>query len=242
MGQNLLLSLIGEYLFLGIPLAIIAASIIGSTHCLSMCGPIALLVKNNRLNIYLYHAGRLFSYIFLGLGAGFAGERFLSISRGYISVISVILISLVYIYLGSRLILEKPLHFNLFNKISSNLYKLISYLPGKFTKSFFIGIINGLIPCGWLYIFVAGSASTKNPVYGALFMSLFWIGTLPALSLFPSAINVFNRKLKFPLKTTAIAGTIIILIGISNTLVHKNALNNYFSDSITELCGSGKLF
>ena len=108
----------------------------------------------------------------------------------------------------------------------------------KHIKSILIGIVNGLVPCGWLYIFVMGSVSTKDPLYGAMFMLLFWLGTLPALNILPAILNNIDKKLKIPIRMTALAGILLITIGITNTLFHYNSHHLIMFGEFSEFCGS----
>ena len=63
-------------------IAVMIASIAGSSHCISMCGPVSILLKNNRGNIHLYNLGRLLSYLLLGFVAGTVGKEFLNNNLG----------------------------------------------------------------------------------------------------------------------------------------------------------------
>ncbi|MGB3364863.1 MAG: sulfite exporter TauE/SafE family protein, partial [Thermodesulfobacteriota bacterium] len=96
--------LIRNWSFLSIPLAVFVASILGSTHCVTMCGPIAITVNNSSGYMSLYHVGRLISYLILGALAGLLGEAFLSNNTSLISTISITLISIFFIYTGYRLV------------------------------------------------------------------------------------------------------------------------------------------
>jgi sulfite exporter TauE/SafE len=78
--------------------------------------------------------------------------------------------------------------------------------------------VNGFVPCGWVYIFVIGAVAVKNPLYGGVMLFIFWLGTIPALSLFPI---VYKKSIGIaPRKVTLIAGIILISAGIANFAVH----------------------
>ena len=91
--------LINNYMYLGIPLAIIVASIMGSTHCMLMCSPIALIIKKNNYSFSLYNFGRLLSYMTLGILGGFLGNKIIDPSNTKLNYIFIITISLIYICL-----------------------------------------------------------------------------------------------------------------------------------------------
>ena len=209
-----------DWSYLSIPLGVFVASILGSTHCASMCGPIAITVNNSGGYMPLYHIGRLLSYLMLGALAGLLGEAFLSGNFGIISTASVILISVFFIYTGYRLIRGKPLDLIPSRLISSLLSKPAkwSFAQGKALRSLTIGIVNGFLPCGWVYIFVVGAVATKSPLYGAAILFIFWIGTVPMLSALPfvykKTIGRGSRKL------VVAAGIVLILVGIANVAIH----------------------
>ena len=209
-----------DWSYLSIPLGVFVASLLGSTHCASMCGPIAITLNNSGGYMPLYHIGRLLSYLTLGALAGLLGEAFLSGNFGIVSTVSVILISAFFIYTGYRLITGKPLDLIPGRFITAILSKPArwSFAKGKATRSLVIGIVNGFLPCGWVYIFVLGAVAAKNPLYGAGILFIFWLGTVPVLSALPFAykktIGRGSRKL------VVAAGIVLILVGIANVAVH----------------------
>ena len=85
--------LISQWSFLSVPLGVFIASLLGSSHCVTMCGPIAVTVNNNFGHMSLYHIGRLLSYLTLGALAGLIGETFLSTNYPFITTVSAIMIS-----------------------------------------------------------------------------------------------------------------------------------------------------
>ncbi len=202
------------------PLGVFIASLLGSSHCVTMCGPIAVTVNNNFGYMSLYHIGRLLSYLTLGMLAGLVGEAFLSTNYPVISTVSMILISAFLIYTGYKLVRGNALEF-----IPAKLISSLLRLPAKWSltqskpvASLTLGIVNGFIPCGWVYIFVIGSVATKSPLYGAVILFIFWVGTVPALSAFP---YLFKKGLgRAPRKLGVIAGIILILVGLLNFSVH----------------------
>lgn len=170
-------------------IAAISLGLLGSFHCIGMCGPIALALPVHQYNsfkkylgILLYNIGRITTYTFLGLLFGLLGQSFflgglqqaLSISIGMLLLLSVILSSskwysspnLGFIY---SLINSIKIHLgNLFNK------KGLHFL-------FFIGLLNGLLPCGLVYLGIAGAIATGHYLRGAEFMFYFGIGTIPIM-------------------------------------------------------------
>ncbi|GJM16303.1 MAG: membrane protein [Thermodesulfobacteriota bacterium] len=215
-----------QWSFLSIPVAVLVASILGSTHCITMCGPIAITVNNSSGYMSLYHIGRLISYLILGTLAGLLGEAFLSNNFPLISTISIGLISIFFIYTGYKLVVGKPLEFLPSKTISSLISKPAkwSLSQSKPIKSLTLGIVNGFLPCGWVYIFVIGAVATKNPVYSAGILFIFWLGTVPALSAFPYIYKKTFKKA--PRKLAIAAGVLLIIVGLANITIHLLPNNN----------------
>lgn len=222
--------LIRHWPFISIPIAVLMASLFGSSHCISMCGPIAITVNNDNGYLSLYHFGRLLSYLLLGILAGYFGEAFLSSKYPIIAGLSVSMISFFFILSGLRLVRQKSLDLIFSRKISNLLF-----IPFKWSlkqkpilRSFAIGIVNGFLPCGWVYIFVLGAIATKDTFYGGLLLAIFWVGTVPALTVFP----FFYKKTlaRFPKKINQVAGIVLILLGISVIAIHILPVNSPLSN------------
>lgn len=212
--------LIHHWSFFSIPVAVFMASLLGSSHCVSMCSPIAITVNNDNGYLSLYHFGRLLSYLSLGILAGYLGEAFLSSNYPIIAGVSVSMISFFLILSGLRLIRQRSLDLKFSRKISNLLFIPFrwSFKQRPILRSFTIGIVNGFLPCGWVYIFVLGAIATKDALYGGLVLAIFWLGTVPALTVFP----FFYKKTlaRFPKKINQLAGIVLILLGISVIAIH----------------------
>lgn len=185
-----------------------------------MCSPIAITVNKDNGHLSLYHLGRLLSYLSLGVLAGYLGEAFLSSKYPIITGVSVSIISFFLILSGLRLIRHKSPDVKFSRKISNLLF-----IPFRWAlkqrpvlRSFAIGIVNGFLPCGWLYIFVLGAIATKDALRGGLVLAIFWLGTVPALTVFP----FFYKKAlaRFPEKINQVAGIVLILLGICVIAIH----------------------
>lgn len=207
-------------------IAVMFASFAGSSHCMAMCGPVAILLKKNKGNIHLYNLGRLVTYVFLGFVAGTIGKEFLNSHYGWVSTISTVLISTIIIYLGLNLVLKKNagLHLpNIYSYLFSNSLQWIFRL-NVYIRSLLLGIINGFIPCGWLYVFVLASVTLKSSFMGALLMLFFWVGTVPSLT-FLTIISTRVINL-LPGNYIRIAGVILILAGLFNLAINLVPVDN----------------
>lgn len=160
--------------------------IVGSLHCAGMCGPIAfaLPVKDgNRVaGILLYNIGRIITYSLLGAVFGFLGQSFVLVGlQQYLSVFAGIslLLFLLLPTLGNYS--YGPL--KIFNKLNMFVRKNFTSLMSSdnFLNLFFIGILNGLLPCGMIYVALAGAVATGSVVSGIMYMALFGAGTIPVM-------------------------------------------------------------
>jgi len=196
---------------------------VGSLHCLGMCGPIVLALPQNpvhgRLPYLLsrlaYNSGRVVTYTLLGFIFGAIGH--LISLAGLQSVLSITLGLLVLLSLFTplsksvNLIAESAL----WRKSIGALFRKKS-----FSALLGIGFLNGFLPCGLVYTALAGAAASGDGLYGAAFMAVFGLGTIPALLLLSIIGRIGNlNKQKFiqkALPTAAfILGVLLILRGLS---------------------------
>lgn len=164
--------------------------LISSFHCIGMCGPIAMMLPVDRSNqakkvtqIITYHLGRLFAYSTIGFIFGMLGKGFLlagiqqkmSIFIG----IAMILIILIPEKVVANYNFSKPI-FKVISKIKTTLG---SQFKNKSYKSLFtIGLLNGFLPCGMVYVALFGAIAMQSPTLGILYMVLFGLGTVPMMS------------------------------------------------------------
>ena len=177
---------------------------LGSFHCVGMCGPIAIALPigkaSNLQLVYsriLYNLGRVVTYAFFGAifglfgkGIAFAGlQRYASIILG----LSILLYFLLPRKFKGKLSSTKPYHL-VSNFIKKSFKKLTK--TGSAQSLFLFGIINGFLPCGFVYVALAGAVTTGDFVSGALFMSLFGLGTTPIMLAASLASNFFKNGLR----------------------------------------------
>jgi len=176
-------------------LGILVSSLTGSLHCVGMCGGLMVNVAKNSRESFFYHVGRLFSYLLLGLIAGYLGEAIFSSSmlRSF-QMITTFMVGFFFCWTAFRVWKNEAFHFNLIP--SSTLLKLQKWsLHRKWVSpAFLIGVSSGLLPCGWLHTFVIAALATRSPIQGSLLLFFFWIGTVPALV----ASQVTLQKIALP--------------------------------------------
>ena len=201
--------------------------ILGSFHCVGMCGPIAFMLPVSRdnaakkfLQIFLYHFGRLLAYSIIGLAFGIVGKSLylfgvqqqLSIAAGVLMIMAIIL---------PKNKLQKY-------SFSSPIYRLISRIKSslgaalkkKSPDTFLtIGFLNGFLPCGLVYMAVFGALATGSIFEGSLYMLLFGMGTIPLMTTavyFSGMLsgNLRNRVQKLIPVFVVLAGLMFIIRGL----------------------------
>jgi len=194
--------------------------LMGSFHCIGMCGPIAIALpktKNLVLSRLLYNFGRVITYSLLGLLFGLLGARLemfglqqiISISLGVLIILSVLTPAVYRIKITNSLGLYKPI--GMLKMYFSKMFKSHTN-----TSMLTIGILNGLLPCGFVYIGITGAIAAGDTLNGMLFMTMFGLGTLPVMlgaSLIGSAINInLRQKLTRLLPALSVVLAIIFIL------------------------------
>ena len=161
--------------------------LLGSVHCVGMCGPLVMALPIAQKTptqkcaaLTFYHIGKMSSYALLGIFFGLIGSQFpFYVFQQNLSIV-IGIIMLVYVLYVFVLKSNKMLRLDfLYKPIVSQLGKLFKQ------KSIFafllIGFLNGLLPCGMVYLALTSALATQNLMQGGLFMLLFGLGTMPAL-------------------------------------------------------------
>jgi sulfite exporter TauE/SafE len=164
--------------------------LLGSFHCVGMCGPIAFLLPLDRTNtlkkitqIFVYHFGRILAYSLIGLIFGLIGsslnlfgmQQQLSIAIGLLMILVMIIPAKTF----NRYNFSKPLY-KIISKVKSALGK---ELKKKSVDTFLtIGFLNGLLPCGLVYMAVFGALASGGAMEGSLYMAVFGLGTIPLMT------------------------------------------------------------
>jgi sulfite exporter TauE/SafE len=182
----------------------LSIGLISSFHCIGMCGPIAfslpvhyLKPHQKALGVFLYNAGRISMYAFLGLIFGFIGR--LIYLQGFARWFSMILGLVILAFLLYSAIQKSYIRVGFLDQANIKIQKFIAaYIQKKqLYGMFLIGAANGLLPCGMVYFAIAGALAAGSVVHGVLFMASFGLGTFPLmmlLSYFGFIINISVRN------------------------------------------------
>ncbi len=200
----------------------------GSLHCIGMCGPIVLALPGGAQTLlqftisrFVYHFGRVLTYAIIGIVAGMLGGRLLlPVFQQNLSIVAgaVIILSLIVRKFRGRFTVNTPG----LGRLTQELQRIIADLLRErtFPSLFALGMANGLLPCGFVYVAMTTAAVTANPVGGSVFMVGFGLGTVPAtvgFSFFPRlASSRLRTKINAILPAfTLLVGVLLIVRGLS---------------------------
>ncbi|MBK7536914.1 MAG: sulfite exporter TauE/SafE family protein [Myxococcales bacterium] len=179
--------------------AVLVASLVGSLHCVAMCGPLAALhhggsAKQRWRGVALHQLGRALGYAGLGVVAGLAGKMVdlagaaLAVQRAAMVIAAAGLAAWGVMLAVTALRARKAARATSASAapvtgassfFGRGLVKLRTRPPAR--RALGLGLLNAVLPCGWLWAFVALAAGTGSALLGASTMLAFWLGTMPAL-------------------------------------------------------------
>lgn len=170
---------------------VIASGLLGSAHCLGMCGPFALAIGSrapawgdNLRRQACYSAGRIFTYAVLGAAAAFFGMRIARALAEWVNVPAVLALAAGVLLVVQGLLAAGMLkHAGVAGTAScpgSAGLRALLQAP-RLHHMFIAGLFTGLLPCGLLYGMLALAASTHDVARGLATMVAFGLGTVPAM-------------------------------------------------------------
>lgn len=203
--------------------AAFAGSLLGSAHCIGMCGGLAAAIGTTRRSFWptfsrqlVYTAGRVFTYSFLGAVGGFAG---LSLSKyqtpllGAQQVFS-LAAGLIMVYVGLSVLGWTPFKSTRpvghVGKLCSPLFE--HFLNGRGWFGYFAaGLATGFLPCGLVYAFLAMAVASGSVGHGMALMAVFGLGTAPAMLMVGCGSALLSHRMR--LQVFRIAACFMILMG-----------------------------
>lgn len=205
---------------------VLSVAFLGSFgHCIGMCGGFVVaytslkipektsVIKQSIYHFY-YNMGRITSYAIMGAFFGFLGSifSFSKQAQGYLFFIIGIVMILMGLSLFGKIgflnFLES--RFNTMQVIKK-LFQLL--INSKSSASFyFLGVINGFIPCGLVYFFIAFAVATASVFWGAIVMIIFGLATIPAMFIFANLVGFLRDSFRSVM--LKIAGVIVIAYGV----------------------------
>jgi sulfite exporter TauE/SafE len=171
----------------------------GSLHCLGMCGPLVIALHSGNHQQpwntkFIYHLGRILVYASLGVVVGVVGKTFSLFGfQQILAIVAGVVMLLLILWPGMfRNAKFKTTQFSQW--IKSKITPRIKAHP--FLTSFLLGLVNGLLPCGLVYVALSGALITGDPIKSSLFMVVFGVATSPALLAAPSILQWAGKRLK----------------------------------------------
>jgi sulfite exporter TauE/SafE len=173
-------------------LMVFVGGLLGSSHCVGMCGGFAVSIgaatSNWRVNLLrqvVYSLGRVFTYSSAGAMAGYGGWR---LARSLPPLVHVQ--SWLSVVAGALLVIQglnaagawRTLFAHRSHPpcLSAGLFAPFLTAP-RLANVFLAGVLNGLLPCGLVYAFLALATSTENMLSGFANMLVFGLGTIPIM-------------------------------------------------------------
>ena len=188
--------------------SIITIAFLGSFgHCIGMCGGIVIAYSSTKIDQQwgkikqatshlFYSFGRVLTYVVLGAMFGYLGGvvTFNNTANGILWLVAGIAMILAGLsLLGKSKFLTMIEHS--FSKSTWYQQSFKALLQNQSLLSFFLlGMLNGLLPCGFVYFFAITAASTADPLYGALVMLIFGLSTIPALFSLGFFVGIFKQS------------------------------------------------
>lgn len=198
--------------------------LVGSLHCAGMCGPLALalpVVGTSRLSFtagrLLYNAGRITTYAVFGIAFGMLGQSLaLAGLQRWVSLVAGVLV------LGGLAVSQR-------RNTTVFAWNAIGWLKRSFAavlarrtfgSLFLLGMLNGLLPCGLVYVAAAGATATGAVLPGVIYMIAFGIGTLPVMLGLGLAARQFQLRFRFRMQrlipvSVACLGILLVLRGMA---------------------------
>jgi len=218
---------------------------LGSSHCIGMCGPLALALGANqnrvRTNVcrqLVFTVGRIFTYSFIGAAAAFSGwwlgrlpstminvQALLSIAAG----VALVLLGLSY---AGLLHVPSARWLPASSCTSAKWLKTLLMGPG-YTSALLAGVFTGFIPCGLVYAFLAYAASTGDVARGWLTMVVFGLGTAPLMVLAGCSGTLLSHTARG--RALKIAAWCVIVTGVIS-IARGAGYIDWFASGTTGVC------
>ncbi|MFM6954457.1 MAG: sulfite exporter TauE/SafE family protein, partial [Sphingobacteriaceae bacterium] len=172
--------------------------LLGSVHCVGMCGPLVFSVppfKTQRFFMItdklVYQLGRVFSYTLLGVLMGLLGKQvWLSAFQQSLSLLTGMAIVLAAFVRFFKWSIKLQLPF--FTSIN----KVITYAYQHKANHLIVGVLNGFLPCGLVYLALAGAVNTGSVALASRYMFFFGMGTIPLVLLAAVGVSFFQPYFK----------------------------------------------
>ena len=225
----------------------LATGLGGSLHCIGMCGPIALALPATRKGLparvvgrLAYNLGRAVTYGVFGLIVGLLGQVISFAGwQQKLSIFAGVMMLLIVLW---------PSKYSLIPWSRFSGFKLPSFFTRwwgelfareRTDSLFLIGLLNGFLPCGLVYVALAGAATTADPLLGGLYMVVFGLGTLPVMFVLTLTGSALAQRFKSRIRRfvpvgIALIAVLFILRGMSLGIPYVSPKMNHDSPEQVE--------
>jgi sulfite exporter TauE/SafE len=229
--------------------ATLFASLLGSTHCVAMCGPFAIMMHGGNdhsghwtyastTRLAVYHLGRLSTYLTMScIAIGAIGSaNWLAPGQGLVQAFGMA-VGLLLITMGIRRwfpnlgwatkgisLPHDGQWMRWWVQRLASFRRSFQSAP-RLVQSYAWGVTSTLLPCGWLYLFVIASAAAPTAGEGLSMMIAFWIGTIPLLSLAGWGASWLGHR--WQRMAQPLAGCMLIAFGTFTLLERATTLGDF---------------
>lgn len=195
---------------------------LGSLHCAGMCGPIAMVAHNhgNLARGLIYNGGRIVAYTLLGLVFGLLGEglSFFGVQRSLTIVIGIMVIAFALYPSFQAKLVNTPWNRMVITPLRKKLNSLLTTKNGL--GHGLVGFLNGLLPCGLVYLAVASGLALVDLRAALALMVGFGLATVPMmLGVGWGSLQIKKRvsgTVKFAIPSFAVVvGVLLVLRGLA---------------------------
>ena len=196
--------------------------LISSLHCIGMCGPLMLALPVRHLEkwkqvltIFLYNTGRVITYTLIGALLGLAGRRIYlaGFQRWFTIVLGVVMLVLAFNYFFKQASVQPQWMQSVYIRIQQLMLRFVK--SNRISGYFLLGMANGLLPCGMVYLAIAGAVTADSVLNSMLFMFLFGVGTMPAML----ALGVFGLRITMPVRQQMKAAMPYVVVAMAVILI-----------------------
>jgi uncharacterized protein len=193
------------------------SGLIGSLHCLGMCGPIVLMLPTGNgtktafvIGRLAYNSGRIITYAIMGTIGGLLGH--LVMLAGFQQLLSIVAGTVILLVF----ILPRKFIRQISPSFMKGLTEQLQNIWGKLLSSsgvislFLIGLLNGLLPCGLVYVSLAAASTTGSAIGGLSYMVVFGLGTVPLMLVFSLFSGLLPNKIRLWAIKLVPAGAIVL--------------------------------
>jgi sulfite exporter TauE/SafE len=198
----------------------LAFGFLGSLHCVGMCGPIALALPLGYaakgtllLSRVLYNLGRVITYGLLGIVAGVLGQTIAM--AGFQQALSIVLgISIALVVLAPARFVQRIIP----PGITGRLFGKMKAVWGRLFQSrsafslLMIGVLNGFLPCGFVYMAMAAAAATGSVQPSVGYMLFFGLGTVPVMLVTSLSGKLLGARFRRNMQKLIPAGALVLAV------------------------------